>query len=54
MQGRAKVDGRVLPAPIYCERESLRGPASGKAISAEVCLHPRLWPHACYQILLEL
>ncbi|CAK0783086.1 hypothetical protein CVIRNUC_006281 [Coccomyxa viridis] len=31
--GRATVDGRVLPAPIYCEHESLRGSASGKAPS---------------------
>ena len=52
MQGRATVDGRVLPAPIYCEHESLRGSAAGKAISSEVRPHPRLWSHACDQILL--
>ena len=35
------MDGRILPAPIYCEHESLRGSASGKVISAELCLHPK-------------
>ena len=38
VQGRATVDGRVLPAPIYCEHESLRGSASGKVSRAEICM----------------
>jgi hypothetical protein len=43
MQGVAKLDGRDLPLPMYCERESLRSSASGQLAKSDVRT-PMIWP----------